>query len=60
MSANNNIVVRSCNNCSNRNRQARVPTMSIIEMRVTVENIDKYEYTTCCTKILMSNLFSLY
>ena len=47
MSANNNIVVRSCNNCSNRNRQVTMPALSIIEMHVTVENIDRY--TPCCT-----------
>ena len=48
MSANNKIVVRSCNNCSNG--QATMPILSIIEMHVTVENIDKY--TRCCTKVL--------
>jgi hypothetical protein len=47
MSAYNKIVVLSCNNWSNG--QATVPTLSIIEMHVTVENIDKY--TRCCTKI---------
>ena len=39
MSANNNIVVRSCTNSSSG--QATMPTLSIIEMHVTVEIIGK-------------------
>ena len=46
MSANNKIMMRSYNNCSNG--QATMPTLSVIEMHVTVKNIDKY--TRCCTK----------
>jgi len=46
MSANNKIVVRSCNNCSNG--KATMSTLSFIEMHVTVENVDRY--TRCCTR----------
>ena len=46
MSANNKIVVRSCNNCSNG--QAIMSTLSFIEMHVTVEHVDRY--TRCCTR----------
>jgi len=39
MSANNDIVVRSCNNFSSG--QATMPTLSVIQMNVTVDNIGK-------------------
>jgi hypothetical protein len=41
MSANNKIVVRSCSNCSSG--QATMPTLTITEMHVTIENIDILE-----------------
>ena len=55
MSANNKIVVRSCSNCSSG--QATMPTLTITEMHVTIENTDILDFAQ---KIFMSNLFILY